>query len=677
MVTGHSMSTSRERAESRKMHKRSHDNITPSPTTKMSRSTSAAASASASSSGTKEKKKKEKKSINLLRGWPATELLPAEALRAASQTALTDPEIWAPGLEYAPDHGYLPLREALAGWLGTFYGDVKPKAPMRIGDDEGDDELPEQASSLEACMKSPEQEAKGEVEEANEIERITITGGASQSLACILQSFTDPSRTLAIWIVAPCYFLACPIFADAGFGSRMHAVPEDEEGVDLEALQMGMVRFEWAALNNRVQSSSQQQQQPGQWPSPLVAEREGGSSDRRYKNPAPHRKIYRHVVYCVPAFANPSGRTMTLERRKALLGLARRYDALVICDDVYDMLQWQVEAPPSKSTSERKTPGVTATGHDFHKALLPRIVDIDLALGRSKHDPPGKHFGHVVSNGSFSKLVAPGTRTGWTYSTSDFALGLSQTGSTRSGGAASQLAATIVCQLLLPHKSGKADRGGEGNKSRVGRKDSIGDDWEDVGKDEEETDVKMEDGDNNEEEEEVGTCQLDTHIRKTLLPSYARRHALLMRAIRRELVPLGVQLLKGSIAGHEEIYGGYFVWLTMPGKKPGELTVPDSSTIIAGTAMTKRPWPTAQTVAARCKADEDLMIGNGELFAVHGDAFMRFENAIRLCFAWEDEEALVDGVERLGRVLGKMLDEGPEKWGRTGSGMLEVVDQAK
>ncbi|KAI1740080.1 pyridoxal phosphate-dependent transferase [Xylaria scruposa] len=548
---------------------------------------------SANTSATKDNSS-QKKSINFLRGWPSTSLLPADALRAASQTALTDPKIWAPGLEYGPDPGYQPLREALARWLGRFYEDVIPTAST---------DAPGVAGGEGSGSWKGTEKGRDESRNAN---RITITGGASQSLACLLQSYTDPARTLAIWIVAPCYFLACPIFADAGFAGRMRAVPEDEGGVDIAVL-------EW-----EIRALEEAQQRRRQYGDDYVG-------PRSYKDAGPHRKIYRHVIYCVPAFSNPSGRTMTLARRKGLVELARRHDALVVCDDVYDMLQWRVESlhppSPSSSSSSSQVPEAPKQDHDLHKALLPRVADIDIARGRSPHDPPGKHFGHAVSNGSFTKLVAPGMRTGWTYSTADFAFGNSQTGSTRSGGAASQLAATIVCELLLPPPS-------------------------------------REKGTEEEEEEE---CQLDTLIRNTLVPSYARRHALLTRAIRTELVPLGVRMHEGSLLGREDVYGGYFVWITLPDGKTTE----------------ERPWPTAQAIANRCRADENLMIGNGELFAVHGDeAAIRFENAIRLCFAWEDEEDLVDGVVRLGRVMRKMLDEGPESWQTKSEGPRDL-DQVK
>lgn len=64
---------------------------------------------------------------------------------------------------------------------------------------------------------------------AADAERICITGGASQNLACMLQIYSDPVCT-RVWTVAPSYFLACRIFDDAGLVTR--AVPEGEEWVD-------------------------------------------------------------------------------------------------------------------------------------------------------------------------------------------------------------------------------------------------------------------------------------------------------------------------------------------------------------------------------------------------------------------------------------------------------------
>ena len=103
---------------------------------------------------------------------------------------------------------------------------------------------------------------------------------------------------------------------------------------------------------------------------------------------------------------------MSLLRRQQLVKLARAHDALVITDDVYDQLQW----PASPTASE------DAIG----TAVLPRLVDIDIALDGGTERSQADGFGNAVSNGSFSKIVGPGCRTGWAEGTEKFAWGLSQ-----------------------------------------------------------------------------------------------------------------------------------------------------------------------------------------------------------------------------------------------------------
>lgn len=38
-------------------------------------------------------------------------------------------------------------------------------------------------------------------------------------------------------MIAPTYFLACRMFEDNGFAGRLKAVPEDDEGIDVEYLE--------------------------------------------------------------------------------------------------------------------------------------------------------------------------------------------------------------------------------------------------------------------------------------------------------------------------------------------------------------------------------------------------------------------------------------------------------
>ncbi|KAI0179521.1 pyridoxal phosphate-dependent transferase [Hypoxylon sp. FL1284] len=434
------------------------------------------------------------KLINLVRGWPAPSLLASDLLSSAAQRVLKDPAVFVPALQYGPDPGYQPLRESLAGLLGRHYG-VKPDP-----------------------------------------DRICISGGASQNLACILQSFTDPSYTRAIWMIAPCYHLACDIFKDSGFAGRLRAFPEDEEGVDLEALEESIRTLE---------------------------EEQGEAQDTAYKDPGKHRKHYRHIIYVVPTCANPSGKIMSLRRRTGLVKLARKYDALVVCDDVYDFLQWPVGGdlkPPAEWPPEMK---------------LPRLCDIDLAMEQAEDDPRG--FGYAVSNGSFSKMVGPGIRTGWVEGSPVFAFGLAQTGSTKSGGSPSQLCAAMMAQL-------------------------------------------------------VSSGDLETYLDDIVRPALQKRHVVMMDAVNKYILPHDVEVRGSGLLG-AEIYGGYFVWLTLPG---GVL---------------------AKDVADRAMKEENVIVGSGNMFQVHGDEErIRFDNAIRLTYSWLLEEDMVEGVRKVGDVIRKIKE---------------------
>ena len=145
--------------------------------------------------------------INLLRGWPNPALLPVQKLQLAAQSTLCDPSTAETALSYAPDSGYQPLREQIALWLTRFYIAQTPISP----------------------------------------ERICISGGASQNLACILQVFSDPVYTRNVWMVSPTYFLACRIFEDNGFCGKLRSVPEDAEGIDIQFLERSLRESDRAA----------------------------------------------------------------------------------------------------------------------------------------------------------------------------------------------------------------------------------------------------------------------------------------------------------------------------------------------------------------------------------------------------------------------------------------------
>jgi DNA-binding transcriptional MocR family regulator len=187
--------------------------------------------------------------------------------------------------------------------------------------------------------------------------------------------------------------LAFRIFEDAGFGTKLRAIP-DHGGIDLEYLRQKLIESEADAATK--------------------------STDKPLLKPGrPWAKVYKHVIYCVPSFSNPSGTTMSLDAREGLVRLAREFDVLVIPDDVYDFLHWPVHKP---GNIEAQTPRTQPTG-----LRLPRLIDIDRSLDGGAERPDTDGFGNVCSNGSFSKIVGPGIRVGWVEGTKRFAHGIAET----------------------------------------------------------------------------------------------------------------------------------------------------------------------------------------------------------------------------------------------------------
>ena len=94
------------------------------------------------------------------------------------------------------------------------------------------------------------------------------------------------------------------------------------------------------------------------------------------------------LLYTVPTFANPTGATLTRERRIELLRLAVQYKFLVVEDDPYGDLRFAGEAIPSMLALTDQVDG----SRDW-----------------------------VVHFSSLSKVVAPGLRIGWTVAPAEIA----------------------------------------------------------------------------------------------------------------------------------------------------------------------------------------------------------------------------------------------------------------
>lgn len=87
------------------------------------------------------------------------------------------------------------------------------------------------------------------------------------------------------------------------------------------------------------------------------------------------------MIYVIPDFQNPTGRTWAVDRRKRLVELANEYDLPVIEDNPYGALRFEGERPPSVKSFDTQ--------------------------------------GRVVFLGTFSKTFCPGLRIGWVHASEE------------------------------------------------------------------------------------------------------------------------------------------------------------------------------------------------------------------------------------------------------------------
>lgn len=153
---------------------------------------------------------------------------------------------------------------------------------------------------------------------------VLITQGGQQGLDLVAKLFIDPGDVIVCerptFLGALIAFNPCePAYA---------SVPMDDEGLDTDALEQVL------------------------------------RTTQRVK-----------LIYTVPDFQNPTGRTMSLARRRRLVELADEFDVMVLEDTPYRELRYDGER-------------------------LPSIKSLDTS-------------GRVIHLGSFSKILAPGLRLGW------------------------------------------------------------------------------------------------------------------------------------------------------------------------------------------------------------------------------------------------------------------------
>lgn len=351
--------------------------------------------------------------INFFKGHPTNSLLPTEAVLRATQSLLTrvrpedDCDDDRHPLTYGSDPGARCVRARLAEWSATAFKET--------------------AYAQHHLVENAGFEAAGEPVDPDSI---NLTNGASYGAMNALLQLTLPHRgggaptahnvTRRAFIVSPTYFLINSVFLDAGFAGKLTAVRQDAHTGDLD--------FDF--LEQQLEHYSQE-------PQPAANTESEGTVVEDASRPAP-RKVFQFVIYLVPTFSNPTGCTLSLAGRLRLLALARKYDMLILCDDVYDLLDFDKEG----------------TARD---PLPPRIVTLDRWTLPPCQQPAAQALGNTISNLTFSKLLGPGLRVGW-QETPTPALAqqhLAAGGAVRSGGTPAHFATMVVGELLA---LGLADR---------------------------------------------------------------------------------------------------------------------------------------------------------------------------------------------------------------------------
>ncbi|MEW6516509.1 MAG: PLP-dependent aminotransferase family protein [candidate division FCPU426 bacterium] len=160
------------------------------------------------------------------------------------------------------------------------------------------------------------------------IGNVLVTTGSQQALNLLTQIFVNPGDV--VLTENPSYLGALQTFRS--YQARIEAVPVDQAGLRTDLLEQTLRRL-------------------------------------RAENKPPK------FIYTIPNFQNPSGVTLSRERREQLVALAEEYRVLLVEDDAYGLLRFEGEPEP----------------------LLKRLDASD----------------RVVYLGSFSKILAPGFRVGW------------------------------------------------------------------------------------------------------------------------------------------------------------------------------------------------------------------------------------------------------------------------
>jgi len=150
-------------------------------------------------------------------------------------------------------------------------------------------------------------------------EQVVVLHGSQQGLDLIARVLLEPGD--AVVVESPTYLGALPVFR--GAGARLLPVALDQDGMRMDLLEQILAR---------------------------------------------HRPKF---IYTLPTFQNPTGVTMPLARRHALLALAARYGVPIVEDDPYGELSYGDDPPPRLAALDRR--GLVIYLSMMSKVFLPGL----------------------------------------------------------------------------------------------------------------------------------------------------------------------------------------------------------------------------------------------------------------------------------------------------------------
>lgn len=162
-----------------------------------------------------------------------------------------------------------------------------------------------------------------------DLENVMVTTGSEQAIDLVGKAFVNPGDT--VLVEEPTYLCALDVFRS--YGANFVSVPMDEDGMKMDALEDALKQHPETAL-----------------------------------------------IYTVPNFQNPTGRTMPADRRKKFAELAANYDVPVLEDNPYGDIRFAGEHVPSVKSFDR-------AGKVFYMSTFSKILAPGFRLGWLVADP--------------------------------------------------------------------------------------------------------------------------------------------------------------------------------------------------------------------------------------------------------------------------------------------------